>query len=136
MAAALKVGSHNAQSLSTALQADLRGLERAFDQTLPPPPPGGRGEGRGSSSGAGEVRSSSGSTGLARQETPPDPRRALMRDRRREAWKRLTVVERDAVIVLSAMCKVGAGAGVVVQLCDCWHGRCALGTSHKLTGGG
>lgn len=43
---------------------------------------------------------------LARTETPPDPRRALMRDARAPEWRALTVTERDIVIVFSAMCKV------------------------------
>lgn len=52
---------------------------------------------------------------LRRVETPPDPRRALMKDSRAPEWKVLTVAERDIVIVFSAMCKMasretGAGA--------------------------
>lgn len=43
---------------------------------------------------------------LGRKETPPDPRRALMRERRAAEWDKMSVPERDAVIVLNAMCKV------------------------------
>ena len=43
---------------------------------------------------------------LRRVETPPDPRRALMKERRAAEWRRLTVPERDAIIVINAMCKV------------------------------
>lgn len=45
-----------------------------------------------------------------------------MRDRRAAAWKLLTPVERDALIVLTAMCKVCSLAGLNVDvdevLCD------------------
>lgn len=102
-----------------AAQADLRGLERAFD-ALPQQAqqPQHTSAGHPSSSlpaGASAPAASSASVqgasrrsldGLTRQETPPDPRRALMRDRRAAAWRLLTTVEKDAVIVLSAMCKV------------------------------
>jgi hypothetical protein len=43
---------------------------------------------------------------LKRADTPPDPRRALMRDVRAAEWGALTVAERDIVIVFTAMCKV------------------------------
>ncbi len=53
---------------------------------------------------------------LLRVDTPPDPRRALMKERRAAEWRRLTVPERDAIIVINAMCKLaaretGIGAG-------------------------
>ncbi|KAL4515001.1 hypothetical protein Ndes2526B_g03682 [Nannochloris sp. 'desiccata'] len=53
---------------------------------------------------------------LLRVDTPPDPRRALMKERRAAEWRRLTVPERDAIIVIHAMCKLaaretGIGAG-------------------------
>jgi hypothetical protein len=53
---------------------------------------------------------------LLRVDTPPDPRRALMKERRAAEWRRLTVPERDAIIVMNAMCKLaaretGIGAG-------------------------
>ena len=35
--------------------------------------------------------------------------RALMKDRRAAAWRMLTPAEKDALIVLTAMCKVGKG---------------------------
>ncbi len=38
--------------------------------------------------------------------------RALMRDRRAAAWRMLTPVEKDALIVLTAMCKACAGGGL------------------------
>ena len=52
---------------------------------------------------------------LRRVETPPDPRRALMKDSRAPEWKILSVTERDIVIIFSAMCNMasretGAGA--------------------------
>ncbi len=52
---------------------------------------------------------------LRRVETPPDPRRALMKDSRAPEWKVLSVTERDIVIVFNAMCNMasretGAGA--------------------------
>ena len=82
------------------MQADLQGLERAFD-SVPVQPPG---------VGAAGVGSSADGSTQGQQETPPDPRRAIMRDRRAAAWRLLTVVERDAVIVLGAMCKVGVSS--------------------------
>lgn len=60
--------------------------------------------------------------------TPPHPTppRALMRDRRAAAWRLLTPVERDALIVLTAMCKVGwvgrLGAWLHKQGAACWAG--------------
>jgi len=48
---------------------------------------------------------------LARQETPPDPRRALMKDQRAAAWRSLTIIERDALLVLSSMSKLAARDG-------------------------
>lgn len=97
VAAAVEADARTAQLASLAEQSDLRGLERALD-SLPQQEP-----------------SSGGRSKLARQDTPPDPRRALMRDRRAAAWRSLTPVERDALIVLTAMCKVwrceGRGGG-------------------------
>jgi hypothetical protein len=98
VAAAVEADARTAQLASLAEQADLRGLERALD-SLPQTEPVGRP-----------------ATKLQRQDTPPDPRRALMRDRRAAAWKLLTPVERDALIVLTAMCKMAAretGLGTV-----------------------
>ena len=46
---------------------------------------------------------------LKRADTPPDPRRALMRDVRAAEWGALTVAEKDIVIVFTAMCKVRLG---------------------------
>ncbi len=47
---------------------------------------------------------------LHRVDTPPDPRRALMKDSLRlpELWKSLSTVEKDVVIVFSAMCKMAS----------------------------
>ena len=53
---------------------------------------------------------------LRRVDTPPDPRRALMKDARAPEWKVLTVTERDIVIVFGALCKMASretGAGAV-----------------------
>ncbi len=49
-------------------------------------------------------------TRVLRVDTPPDPRRALMKDSLRlpELWKALSVVEKDVVIVFSAMCKMAS----------------------------
>lgn len=49
-------------------------------------------------------------TPIPRVDTPPDPRRALMKDSLRlpELWKALSTVEKDVVIVLSAMCKMAS----------------------------
>lgn len=41
-----------------------------------------------------------------------------MRDRRATAWKLLTPVERDALIVLTAMCKVCSVAGLQRRTVD------------------
>ena len=68
--------TRTAHLASMAEQADLRGLEQALD-SLPPAP-------EASGGAASEHR-------LMRQETPPDPRRALMRNRRARVWKLLTV---------------------------------------------
>lgn len=38
-----------------------------------------------------------------------------MRDRRAAAWKMLTPVERDALIVLTAMCKVGSSGTMICR---------------------
>ena len=38
--------------------------------------------------------------------TPRDVRRVLMRERRAAAWRHLNVLERDVIIVFSALCKV------------------------------
>ena len=103
VSSAMDDDARTAQLASMAEQADLRGLERALD-SLPSAPdaPGGDGP------RAGDAAR------LARQDTPPDPRRAIMRNRRARAWKLLTVCERDAVVVLSAMCKARrAGLGVL-----------------------
>ncbi|KAL4853786.1 Brefeldin A-inhibited guanine nucleotide-exchange protein 3 [Chlorella vulgaris] len=91
VAAAVQADARTAQLASLAEQSDLRGLERALD-SLPQADP----------SGALSRRL------LARQETPPDPRRALMRDRRASTWRMLTPVERDALIVLTAMSKMAS----------------------------
>lgn len=48
----------------------------------------------------------SNSTPIERVDTPPDPRRALMRERRAAEWQKMTIPERDAVIVISAMCRI------------------------------
>ena len=47
---------------------------------------------------------------VMRVDTPPDPRRALMKDSLRlpELWKALSVVEKDVVIVFNAMCKMAS----------------------------
>ena len=47
---------------------------------------------------------------VPRVDTPPDPRRALMKDSLRlpELWKALSIVEKDVVIVFSAMCKMAS----------------------------
>lgn len=47
---------------------------------------------------------------LMRVDTPPDPRRALMKDSLRlpELWKALSIVEKDVVIVFSAMCMMAS----------------------------
>ncbi len=46
--------------------------------------------------------------------TPRDVRRVVMRERRAAAWRNLHVLERDVIIVFSALCKVRRGrrAGV------------------------
>jgi len=100
--------------------------------TTTPPPPGFQGETRGdpgrinpgampSSDIKQQTHSSSSSSSMSsgkvlRVDTPPDPRRALMKERRAAEWRRLTVPERDAIIVIHAMCKLaaretGIGAG-------------------------
>lgn len=38
--------------------------------------------------------------------TPRDVRRVVMRERRAAAWRHLNVLERDVIIVVSALCKV------------------------------
>ena len=38
--------------------------------------------------------------------TPRDVRRVVMRERRAAAWRNLHVLERDVIIVFSALCKV------------------------------
>ena len=38
--------------------------------------------------------------------TPRDVRRVMMRERRAAAWRHLNVLERDVIIVFSALCKV------------------------------
>lgn len=40
--------------------------------------------------------------------TPKDVRRVMMRERRAAAWKHLNVMERDVVMVMSALCKVSS----------------------------
>lgn len=39
---------------------------------------------------------------------PSCPAQTLMRERRAAAWRHLNVVERDVLIVVTALCKVGA----------------------------
>ena len=48
------------------------------------------------------------SSPIHRVDTPPDPRRVLMKERRAAEWRKLTIPERDAIIVLSAMCRTAA----------------------------
>jgi len=69
-----------------------------------------------SSSVAAAAKQKKRSGKVLRVDTPPDPRRALMKERRAAEWRRLTVPERDAIIVIHAMCKLaaretGIGAG-------------------------
>lgn len=43
------------------------------------------------------------------QPTPPSPRdfrRVMMRGQRARIWRRMSVIEQDCLVVLSAMCKV------------------------------
>jgi hypothetical protein len=44
--------------------------------------------------------------------TPRDVRRVVMRERRAAAWRNLHVLERDVIIVFSALCKVASRSKV------------------------
>lgn len=120
--------TRTAQLASLAEQADLRALEKAM--VAEPTQVATTSASAGSASGVAALGASSsggvripsltpphvtprgeGATEghrspLRRVETPPDPRRALMKERRVAEWRRLTVPERDAIIVINAMCKV------------------------------
>ncbi|KAI8114546.1 hypothetical protein M9434_002668 [Picochlorum sp. BPE23] len=102
-----------------AEQSDIRGLEEALTSSIPSPiKPLKNLQVKTSSKeeqhllkerekidrtpGSSEMPS------LRRVDTPPDPRRALMRDLRASEWKALTTPEKDFVIVLSAMCKMAS----------------------------
>jgi len=70
---------------------DCRGLEKALDQLD-------------AASEAADAITPSQDGGPA--STPRDARRTLMRERRAAAWRHLNVVERDVLIVITALCKV------------------------------
>ena len=48
--------------------------------------------------------------------SPRDTRKVMMRGRKAAAWRHLTLPERDALTVLTAICKVRAGAVRVQEL--------------------
>ena len=58
---------------------------------------------------------------------PSCPAQTLMRERRAAAWRHLNVVERDVLIVVTALCKVldnsdrGRSAAVLAVLHACAH---------------
>lgn len=134
VAAAVEADARTAQLASLAEQADLRGLERALDslpqaepvgrptvklQRQDTPPDPRRWAGHATCAGVGHLEGK-------RLRAPCSDRpmvcasvnschnlRALMRDRRAAAWKVLTPVERDALIVLTAMCKVGSSGAII-----------------------
>jgi hypothetical protein len=81
-----------AQLASLAETGDLAGLEKALGAAA-------------AVAGAAAAREAA-SERLQRADTPPDPRRALMKEVRAAEWRRLTVPERDAALVINAMCKV------------------------------
>jgi hypothetical protein len=88
-----------AQLASMAESADVAALEKALG-AAPLLPDGG------ALPAAAAAAREAAARRLRRADTPPDPRRALMREVRAEEWRRLSVAERDAVLVLSAMAKV------------------------------
>ena len=103
-----------------AEQSDIRGLEEALTSSIPSPIKPLRSlkvetssieEQRVLLKEHAKIDQSPGPSGmpsLRRVDTPPDPRRALMRDIRASEWKALTTPEKDFVIVLSAMCKMAS----------------------------
>ena len=71
----------------------LRGLEQALDhygQTAP----------------ASRAAAESEAAGGGGDEAGKEARRTFMREKRKHAWKQLTVPERDVLTVLAAVCKV------------------------------
>ena len=52
------------------------------------------------------VAPANGGNGRQHAATPRDVRRVVMRERRAAAWRNLHVLERDVIIVFSALCKV------------------------------
>lgn len=81
-----------ARLATLAENADIQGLEKALDADQ--------------MKSVLTVEEASGT--ISRQDTPPDPRRALMRDVRVATWRLLTVTERDALLVLTSMSKLAA----------------------------
>ncbi len=126
VAAAVEADARTAQLASLAEQADLRGLERALD-SLPQAEPTGRPVAKLQRQDtppdprrwAGQelcffeqlksyvLHKPCCERRMSCPHAVTTPR-ALMRDRRAAAWKLLTPVERDALIVITAMCKVCA----------------------------
>ena len=82
-------------SVCPFLCTQLRGLERALDQLDAALEADG-----------GSTRSTADPDGGAPVATPRDVRRSLMHERRAAAWRHLNVVERDVLIVVTALCKV------------------------------
>jgi len=113
------VDARTAQLASLAEQADLSGLEKALDAlplheitgTVPGLTPPGFNTTELTAAAVNDVHKEireGPRSPLRRADTPPDPRRALMRERRAAEWKQLSMPERDAVIVITAMCKMAA----------------------------
>lgn len=134
VAAAVQADARTAQLASLAEQADLRGLERALDslpqaepvgrptvklQRQDTPPDPRRWAGHATCAGVGHSEGKrlhvpcSGRPMVCASVYSYHNPRALMRDRRAAAWKVLTPVERDALIVLTAMCKVGSSGAII-----------------------
>jgi hypothetical protein len=103
-----------------AEQSDIRGLEEALTSSIPSPikplkslqvKTSSKEEQHLLLKERDKIDQTPGSSempSLRRVDTPPDPRRALMRDLRASEWKALTTPEKDFVIVLSAMCKMAS----------------------------
>lgn len=115
------VDQRAAQLSQLAEQSDLRGLEEALATPSPAPKlksldekatirfnkhvdiPGDQNN---LTDEPDKAHAEGAPSSLKRVDTPPDPRRALVRDFRAPEWQALTVTEKDIVIVMMAMCKV------------------------------
>ena len=75
-----------------------RGLEQALDQMEAE---------RAAKSGAGAPGEAAAPDAAP---SPRDTRKVMMRGRKAAAWRHLTLPERDALTVLTAICKARAGA--------------------------